>query len=298
MISAKFFKKLDKICEYERDVAMSTKTTFGIGGATPAFVTPTSRQQLLSVLQLCRTSRVDFVLIGAGSNMLFSDNETKFVVISTSRLTQCYINRLGFIYAEAGLRLAQFIQFAAKNGLSGLEYLIGVPGSIGGAVTMNAGAFGVEIGNFVEYVDVWDGHKVVRLDRQKLFFQYRHSIFTNSKKYAIIGVGFWLNRDTTERILTRMRYATLARADTQRVGYASAGSVFKKTTQLAPAYMIEACDLKGVTVGGAQVSTVHSGYIVNLGSATCQDVIKLIQLIRESVRAKFGVELELEIIVV
>ncbi len=298
MITKKFWRELDKICDYERDVPLKDKTTILIGGVTPAFIRPSDRAQFCRVIKLCKDSNVDYHILGAGSNVLFRDDGIKYVVIDSANLSKCYINRLGFVYAEAGIRLARLIQFCAKNGLSGLEYLIGIPASIGGAVTMNAGAFGVEIGKFVEYVDVWDGGKVIRLGKEKLFFQYRHSIFTNSKKYAIIGVGFWLNKDVTENILRRMQYTVQARLDTQRVGHASAGSVFKKTTDLAPAYMIEACGLKGATVGGAQVSQIHSGFIVNLGSATCQDVIKLIELVRNSVEEKFGVNLELEIIVI
>lgn len=277
-------------------MALSEKTTFRIGGVTPAFVTPNNRVQLIKVLRLCKAFKVNYQILGAGSNVLISDEALKYVVISTEKLKNCYINRLGFVYAEAGLRLSQLINFATQNGLGGLEYLIGIPGSIGGAVTMNAGAFGVEIGNFVEYVDVFDGVKVVRLRREKLFFEYRHSIFTNSKKYVIIGVGFWLTKDSAEKILARTQYAIQARISTQKVGFASAGSVFRKTTELAPAYMIEACGLKGETIGGAQVSKIHSGFIINLGSATCQDVIKLIELVRKTVMDKFGVSLKLEII--
>ena len=296
MITNKFWRELDKMCDFTRDVAMKDKTTIKIGGITPAYITPSNRTEFCKVIELCGACNVDYRLLGVGSNVLVRDGAVKYVVISTERLNKCYINRLGFVYAEAGLRLSKFIQFATKNGLAGLEYLIGVPGSVGGAVVMNAGAFGVEIGKFVEYVDVWDGTKVTILDKDKLFFEYRHSIFTNSKKYAIIGVGFWLTKDSSDSIFRRTQYAIQARADTQRVGFPSAGSVFRKTTELAPAYMIEECELKGKTVGGAQVSEIHSGYIVNLGSATCQDVIKLIELVRKTVGEKFGATLELEII--
>ena len=296
MITNKFWRELSKICDYTRDISLNDKTTIKIGGTTPAFIIPSNRTEFCAVIELCDICNVDYRILGAGSNVLIGDGAVKYVVISTERLNKCYINRLGFVYAEAGLKICKLIQFATKNGLAGLEYLIGVPGSVGGAVVMNAGAFGVEIGNFVEYVDVWDGAKVIRLENDKLFFEYRHSIFTNSKKYAIIGVGFWLAKDSSDSILRRTQYAIQARADTQRVGFASAGSVFRKTAEFAPAYMIEACELKGKTIGGAQISQIHSGYIVNLGSATCQDVIKLIELVRKTVGEKFGVALELEII--
>jgi len=296
MITNKFWKELERICEFARDVPLCDKTTFRIGGVTPAFITPNNRVQLCDVLRLCRKSKVDYRILGAGSNVLVRDDGIKFVVISTERLTKCYINRLGFVYAEAGLKLSRLIAFATQNGLSGLEYLVGIPGSVGGAVTMNAGAFGVEIGEFVEYVDIFNGEKIIRLRRDKLFFEYRHSTFTNSEKYVIIGVGFWLTKDSGDKITARTQYAVQARLSTQKVGFSSAGSVFRKTTTLAPAYMIEACGLKGETVGGAQVSQVHSGYIVNLGKATCQDVLNLIELVKKAVREKFDANLELEII--
>ncbi len=296
MLTNKFWKSLDSICDYKRDVSLSDKTTFRIGGVTPAFITPNNRVQFCKVLRLCGSCKVDVCILGAGSNVLFRDDGIKYVVVSTERLTKCYINRLGFVYAEAGLKLSRLIAFATQNGLCGLEFLIGVPGSVGGAVVMNSGAFGVEIGSFVEYVDVFDGTKVIRLKKEKLFFEYRHSVFTNSKKYVIIGVGFWLTKDSPDKISARTQYAIQARISTQKVGFASAGSVFRKTTLLAPAYMIEACGLKGVTIGKAQVSQIHSGYIVNLGLATCKDVINLIELVRKTVAEKFGANLELEII--
>ncbi len=296
MLTNRFWNSLDTICDYKRDEKLSDKTTFRIGGVTPAFITPNNRVQLGAVLRLCSSFKVDFCVLGAGSNVLFRDDGIKYVVISTERLTKCYINRLGFVYAEAGLKLSRLIDFATKNGLGGIECLIGVPGSVGGAVVMNSGAFGVEIGSFVEYVDVFDGEKIVRLKKEKLFFEYRHSVFTNSKKYVIIGVGFSLTKDSPNKISARMQYAIQARISTQKVGFASAGSVFRKTTALAPAYMIEACGLKGVTIGGAQVSQIHSGYIVNLGLATCKNVMELIELIRKTVAEKFGANLELEII--
>ncbi len=296
MIKNKFWRELDKICDFSRDVILKDKTTFKIGGVAPAFLTPKNSEGFCNVLDLCNQNRVKYEILGAGSNVLVRDEEIEYVVVSSLNLTNCYRNKLGVIYAEAGLKLSKLIQFATQNGLCGLEYLIGVPGSVGGAITMNAGAFGVEIGNYVEFVDVWDGSKITRLGRDKLLFEYRHSVFTNSKKYAIIGVGFEFKTDSSDRILARTRYAIQARADTQKVGYASAGSVFRKTSALAPAYMIQACGLKGKRIGDAQVSTVHSGYIVNLGSATCQDVIKLIELVCKTVETNFGVQLELEII--
>lgn len=291
-----FFDELGAICEFERNVPLKIKTTFCIGGKTKAFITPANRQEFCDVILLCNKHFIKYEILGAGSNVLVSDKNLDFVVISTLKLRSCYINDLGFVYAEAGVRLSELIRFLLKNNLAGLEYLVGVPGSVGGAVVMNAGAFGTEIAEFIEYVDVWSNDKVIRLQRKNLFFEYRRSVFTNNKMYAIIGVGFLFKKDSTSNILARMKYAIEVRSKTQNVGFPSAGSIFKKTSELAPAYMIQECGLKGYRCGGAQVSKIHSGYIVNLGSATCQDVLKVVHYVREKVRAKFNVDLELEII--
>lgn len=296
MIDDKFILALDKICEYSADVELSQKTTFSIGGKTPLFITPNNRLQLERVIDLCKEYRVDYRLLGVGSNVLVEDGDLGYVVISTLGLNQCYINRLGFVYAEAGVRLGNLVNFTVKHELSGLEYLVGIPGSVGGAVVMNAGAFGSEIAEAIAYVDVYQDGRVFRVKKENLFFEYRHSVFTNNKKCAIIGVGFWLKRDALCQITKRMQFATQQRMATQKVGYPSAGSIFKKTTALAPAFMIQECGLKGFTIGGAQVSQIHSGYIVNIGSATCQDVRKVIHYVRSKVLEAYGVELQLEII--
>ena len=297
MINPQFIQKLKQVCEFDKNVALKEKTTFRIGGKVPFFIKPMNSQEFIDAVRLCQDFRIKYVIMGAGSNVLAPDANIDFVVISTLGLNKCYINRLGFLYAEAGVRLADLVRFATNNELGGLEYLIGIPGTVGGAVVMNAGAFGSEIGNFVEYIDILENGRMVRLKKENLFWGYRHSTFTNSKKYAIIGVGFWLKKGRLDVITKRMQYAILLRAKTQKVGYPSAGSVFKKSGDLAPAYLIEQCGLKGYTVGGAQVSTVHSGYIVNLGYSTCQDVLKVIHYVRNKVKENFGVTLELEIIV-
>lgn len=297
MINPQFIQKLKQVCEFDKNVALKEKTTFRIGGKVPFFIEPMNSQEFIDAVRLCQNFRIKYVIMGAGSNVLAPDANIDFVVISTLGLNKCYINRLGFLYAEAGVRLADLVRFATNNELGGLEYLIGIPGTVGGAVVMNAGAFGSEICNFVEYIDILENGRMVRLKKENLFWGYRHSTFTNSKKYAIIGVGFWLKKERLDVITKRMQYAILLRAKTQKVGYPSAGSVFKKSGDLAPAFLIEQCGLKGYTVGGAQVSTVHSGYIVNLGYSTCQDVLKVIHYVRNKVKENFGVTLELEIIV-
>lgn len=284
------------ICEVEQNVNLKDKTTFKIGGQVQVFAKPSTRQQLIKLLKFCTLNNIKYVILGAGSNVLCDDKNLNFIVISTLNLKQIFINEKGFVYAQSGVKLSQLATICANSSLSGLEWAVGIPGSIGGAVVMNAGAFGGEISNVVSYVDVWNGGKITRLKKEQLFFDYRHSVFTNSKKYVILGIGFLLKTDMLNEISKRIKFNIEKRRQTQNVGFPNAGSIFKKTTDLAPAFMIENAGLKGLKVGGAEVSKIHSGFIVNTSMATFDDVISLINKVQTSVYNKYNVTLQLEII--
>ena len=295
MLDPLFVQKLTKVSKTEKNVDLSKKTTFKIGGVTPFFVSPASRTELVAVLDLCRQYKVNYRILGAGSNVLVRDN-VDFIVISTLKLKKTAIKSNGLVYAEAGAKLGEIIRLAANRGLSGIENLVGIPASIGGAVVMNAGAFGTQIGDCVLFVDVYYKGRIKRISLKNLFFEYRHSVFTKSKKYVIIGVALLLKKDSKVDVVERIRTTVFARSKSQKIGYPNAGSIFKKTSPLAPAYMIQQCGLKGFLIGSAQVSNIHSGFIINLGNSTCQDVIKVIHYVRRKVKQTFGVWLQLEII--
>ena len=290
--------EFSKVCPIERNKNLKEITSFKIGGIAPIFVKPRNLQELLDVLEICNKMNVKFICLGACTNVLINENLLNSVIISTLNLNKLSISKNGFVYCQAGVRLAKLVQLTAFNGLTGLEWAIGIPGSVGGAVFMNAGAFNGQISDNILFVEFWNGEKLVKLKKEELFFEYRSSIFTKSKNCVIINIGFSLKGDLPLLCQERIKEKILIRAKTQSVGYPSAGSVFKKTTELPPAFMIEQCGLKGLRVGGAEVSKVHSGYIVNVGNATFYDVLELIDLVRERVFEKYNVYLSLEIILI
>ena len=290
-------KEFCKICPIERNKDLSKVTTFKIGGIAPIYAKPRTRQELIQLLSLCKEMNISFVILGAGSNVLIND-KIVYVIISTLNLNKFVITKNGLVLSQAGVRLSQLVQESAEKGFSGLEWAIGIPGSVGGAVVMNAGAFHGQISDSLLFVEYWNGEKVIRVKRNELFFEYRSSIFTNTKNCAIICVAFSLKKDFVPLCRERIREKISARVKTQSVGYPSAGSVFKRAKGLPPAFMIEQCNLKGLRVGGAEVSKIHSGYIVNTGNATFADVLELIDLVRERVFEKYNVYLSLEIILI
>ena len=289
-----FKDELSKICLCRENVDMKEVTTFKIGGRAKLVLYPNTVSQIKQCLDFCCKNKIKFIVLGACSNVLIKDEGIKDVVISTLYLDHFRVED-GNIICQAGKRLSQLVIFSSNLGLSGLEWAIGIPGSVGGAIFMNAGAFGGEIGNFVEWVEVWECGGIKKYKNLKKFFKYRFSPFTNGKNCVIISVCLKLIQMTSNYCKQIIKNYVIKRAETQKVGYPSAGSIFKANTPLAPAFMIEKCGLKGYSCGGAQVSRVHSGYIVNVGNATCADVLNLINHVKCKVFSSFGVDLELEI---
>ncbi len=291
-----FLEKLNQICTISTTTYYKNLTTIKIGGRAEFFAEPLTISQLIKIVKVCNTHGQNFRILGSGSNILANDTLVKGVTISTKRLNKFYIGNNGFAYAQCGTNLALFITKLANAGLTGLEWAIGIPATIGGAVTMNAGAFKEEICNFIKFVDVFDGNSIKRLKKDQLFCEYRSTIFTKSKKYVIIGVGFFLNYDNPTNCREKINNQIALRLKTQNIGYANAGSIFKSNTPLAPAFMIEQSGLKGLQVGGAEVSTIHSGFIINKHNATYADCLQLIEKIKSIIKMNYNTDLELEVI--
>ena len=288
---------LKKICTHTfENFSLRSLTTFKIGGIAKYVVYPEQAAQLREVFDYCIEKDLDCFVLGAGSNVLADDNGFDGVIICTKKLNQISKISPCRIRAGAGVLLSSIVRFCAAEGLTGLEWAANIPGTIGGAVVMNAGAFHAQISTVDESVTVYTNGKTEILPKSKLFFDYRHSVFTNSKNCVIMEVVLKLKKGSPEQINANIRQNVLARASTQNVGYASAGSVFKRQGKVIPARLIEECGLKGERIGDAMVSPVHSGYIVNLGKATGSQVTALIEKIKERVFNKFHEQLECEII--
>lgn len=275
---------------------MSKHTTFKIGGKAKYFVVVNKTSELIFVLKLCAKFNINYFIIGAGSNLLVSDNGFNGVVISMQNFNKINFIKNNKVEAFAGARIVNVVNLCAKNCFGGLEWAINIPGTIGGAVVMNAGAFNNQISDYIDSVLVLDKYKLKVFKKENLFFDYRKSIFTNQKKYVIIKVTLNLLPKNYEEIVEQQNKYIELRLKSQQVKFASAGSIFKRTPNFSAAELIDKARLKGLCIGGAMVSKVHSGYIVNTGNATANDVLTLINIIKEKVFLKFGETLETEIV--
>ncbi len=275
---------------------MSRHTTFHIGGPARWMFVPKTADEAAAALALCRSEEIAPFFLGNGSNLLVSDAGYPGVILSTAKLARdLAIEDDTAIYAGSGVLLSQLANFAAENALSGLEFASGIPGSVGGAVRMNAGAYGGEMSQVLERVDYLDETGTAHsLTAPECAFAYRRSVFCKNP-WLITGARFRLRPGETLEIRGDMAELNRRRREKQPLEYPSAGSTFKRPQAHFAAALIEECGLKGCRVGGAQVSEKHSGFVVNRGGATCADVLALMALVKAQVLDKTGVLLEPEV---
>lgn len=280
--------------EYNENKKASEFTSFKIGGECFA-IYPKNEKELLCTAEFCRDANISYSVLGCGSNVLISDRGCKGAVILTQKLNGVNCND-NVISANCGAQLATVCKTAYKNGLTGLEFAYGIPGSVGGAVFMNAGAYGGETKDVITKVRAYSktGRKIVELSNAECDFGYRHSVFESSD-YIILSAEYTLKPADKSEIKALMDDYIDRRKSKQPLNYPSAGSVFKRYPGRYTGQMIEQAGLKGYTVGGAQVSEKHAGFIINRGGATAKDVIDLIEHIKSVVKEREGVEIETEI---
>lgn len=279
-----------RLCE-----RLADHTTFAIGGPADVFVEPINMDELSFALQTIHSMDVPLTILGGGSNMLVRDGGIRGVVVSLRHMTQVMECEGNQIVIGAGYMLKDASEFAYEQGLTGLEFAIGIPGTIGGAVFMNAGAYDGEMSNIVtevHAVDRYGQRKVYPLE--KLQFAYRHSVFQQNGE--VIGeVVMTLQPGDKETIRKRMDDLTHRRESKQPLEFASAGSTFKRPPGHFVGTLIEQTGLKGLAVGDARVSEKHAGFVINAGHASARDVLALIQEIQRQVYEHHGVELEPEV---
>ena len=275
-------------------------TTFRIGGAADLLVTPQSEEQLVKLFKYIKENCIRHVIIGNGSNLLFSDEGYRGIVVkigselSSIEAIPCEDGMI--INAGAGTLLSKLALFACENSLTGLEFASGIPGNVGGAVLMNAGAYDGEISQVLvrsTYLDC-ENLSVCTKNFDEHDFSYRHSSYENDG-YLILSASFLLKKGNKEDILSKMKDLNNRRITKQPLEFPSAGSTFKRPAGLFAGKLIEDANLKGYTVGGAKVSEKHCGFVINTGNATCEDVLGVIKYVQNTVFAKFGVELETEV---
>ena len=283
---------------FRENEPLAAHCTFKIGGPAQLFVQPQTEQQLCSAAALCKEQAVRYYLLGNGSNILFADEGFAGVVIDISALGSDIAIEGNLLTAGAGVRLASLCRAALEHGLSGLEFAYGIPGTVGGAVYMNAGAYGGEMKDVLTVVRYLTAEgEVVQASAAELDLSYRHSIFEENGG-CILSAQFALQPGNAADIRAKMDELMAKRVDKQPLDKPSAGSTFKRPAGAFAAALIDQCGLRGFRHGGAAVSDKHCGFVVNLGGATCADVLALCDEVRAIVKEKTGYELEKEIRVV
>ena len=279
----------------KEDESLSKYTTFKIGGSARVLIEAKSDEEVLKLVRLFDEMKEDYLIIGNGSNLLITDTgiERPVIVLDKNFSNITMIDDVT-LYAEAGASLKSLANKALELGLGGLEAISGIPGTVGGAVYMNAGAYGSEIKDVVTKIRFIKDDSIAEIDASEANFAHRRSIF-QEKGYIILGAYFKLEKKDKKDIEEEQRDYTQRRKDKQPLEYPSAGSVFKRPEGYYASKLIEDAGLKGLSVGGAMVSKKHSGFIINTGSASFDDVVTLIEKVKAIVLEKFAVSLEEEI---
>ena len=272
---------------------MSKHTSFKIGGPADIFIVVNDLEELKHVLKIAKESRTDVTCIGNGTNLLVKDNGIRGITIKPN-LKNIQIDGEK-LEVGSGVAVPVLARTAYENGLSGLEFACGIPGTLGGAVKMNAGAYGGEFGNIIISTTFLDKNlKLHTIENNEQKFSYRDSIFSKTND-IIISSKIKLQTEDKQKIKEKMEENIEKRKTKQPINFPSAGSIFKRKNEYIPAEIIDKCGLKGYNINDAYVSDLHAGFILNKGNATAQDVLKLIKHIKSIVQEKYGVDLELEI---
>ena len=287
---------LDEInCDYSENEPMSRHTSFKIGGPADIFVRPASVDALALAVAKCLECEVPINVIGSGTNLLVSDLGVVGAVIFTGGLADVTNDGSEIIKCMAGAKVSRVCSTALENGLSGLEFAWGIPGSIGGAVYMNAGAYGGEMKNIVKQCTyITRSGELITLENKDIKFGYRSSVF-HTNGGIIVSAVLALSFGDKNEIREKMDDLIGRRKEKQPLEFPSAGSTFKRPEGYFAGTLIEQCGLKGFSVGGAAVSEKHAGFVINKGGATCDDVLRLVDIIKQRVFDETGVSLECEI---
>ncbi|WP_026662177.1 UDP-N-acetylmuramate dehydrogenase [Butyrivibrio proteoclasticus] len=289
-------RQIDSDLEMNINEKMSRHTTFKTGGPASLFIRPDSLEQLKKVVALLKRAEVPYFILGNGSNLLVSDKGYDGAIISTDKFTDIRLEDEKTIYAEAGVKNSAIAAFARDNSLTGFEFAAGIPGSLGGAVIMNAGAYGGEMKLIVKEVRALSPQgEIIRLDNEALRFDYRTSAL-KGKDFIVISALLELEKGDKDEISAQMNELALKRKEKQPLEYPSAGSTFKRPEGYFAGKLIEDSGLRGYTVGGAMVSDKHCGFVINKSEATSKDIYTLILNVQNTVYEKFGVRLEPEVI--
>lgn len=290
------YKELDKLnISYKREELLKEHCTFKTGGSCLALLNIKSKDELKNIIKLLNKNNIEWMVIGKGSNILFSDEGYEGFILKIEEGLSDIIVDGGKIIASSGATMEHLSEIALENSLTGAEFICGIPGTIGGGCIMNAGAYGGQLDQIVSKVNLMDrnGDELV-LDNSQMEFSYRTS-FAKKNRYIVISVELNLKKGEKKEIKKVIDELTKKREDKQPLDMPSAGSTFKRPEGYYAGKLIEDAGLKGVRFGGAMVSSKHSGFIVNTGNATTKDIMTLIRIVQKRVKEEFGVDLETEV---
>ena len=295
--SSELEKCISKESKIYKNELMSKHTSFKVGGKADIFVNTKNEQDIKSILEYANKNETPITVIGNGSNLLVKDGGIRGIVLridiqdfNIEKISDEYIITVG-----AGVKNGFVAQKLLIEEIEGFEFAAGIPGSIGGAIRMNAGAHGSEMKDIVKTITYMDRNgKINKIENEQAEFEYRKSLFSH-KDYIIIETEIQLEKGNTDEIKEKMAEYANFRKEKQPIEYPSAGSTFKRGTDFITAKLIDECGLKGYQIGGAQISEKHAGFIINKDNATAKDVIKLMEYTKEQVYEKFGKNIEAEI---
>ena len=277
------------------DEPMKKHISFKVGGPADYLVKPKTEEELRNVVEFAKKENVPFIVIGNGSNLLVKDGGIRGIVIELSDNFNNYEIDGNIIKAQSGALLAIIGRNAMKNSLTGFEFAAGIPGTLGGALAMNAGAYGGEMKQVVKTVRLMDRDgNIFELSNEEMKFEYRRSLLT-TKDYIVLSAVIELQPGNVEEIKEIMADYSNRRSTKQPLNFPSAGSTFKRPEGHFAAKLIDDCGLRGLNLRGAQVSDKHCGFVINSGGATAKDILDLMFIVKSTVNAKFGIMLEEEV---
>jgi len=277
------------------NVSLKKHTTLGVGGKSKFMAFPESIEEIQSCMHFAKNKNIPWFVMGCGSNLLVSEKGFSGLIINISSTLQSIVKNEHSIFAETGISLRKFVQFCSENRCIGMEKLIGIPGTLGGALKMNAGAYGQEIANHLSTVTTINHHGIIQTCKAKdLQFGYRQSPFSNSE--IVVNATFSFPNENLQIIQQNMNEVLSKRKSSQPLNLRSSGCIFKNPKDDAAGRLIDAAELKGTQIGGAMISHKHANFFLNTGDATADDFFMLIELTQKIVCEKFGVKLCLEVV--
>ena len=271
---------------------LSKYTSWRVGGPADYYLEPADKEDVASIAAFLEQENIPLLVLGKGSNMLVSDKGVRGAVLNLEHGLSGMRSENGIVFVDAGVTMVRFVDFCIQQGFQGVEMLPGIPGTVGGGVMMNAGAYGGEISDYLVDVEVLRNGEIIRVAKADAGFSYRRSGFAED---IILGASFKLPQGDRTETANRRKELLMKRNRAQPVNFPNSGSMFKNPSGKFAAKLIDEAGMKGMKRGDAQVSERHANFVVNLGNATANDILELIEVIRRTVQEKFGVSLELEV---